>query len=147
VKDRSIALAMPLTRLSEGLRLKAYLCPAGVATIGYGHTNGVRLRDTCTLAQAIAWLEEDLRDALVSVRRYVRVPLSPTQEAALIDFVFNLGESAFAHSTLLSLLNAGHYESVPAQLRRWNKGRVNGHMVELAGLTTRREAEVRLWLA
>lgn len=147
MSDRAVALAAPVTRQFEGLRLKAYLCPAGVPTIGYGHTSGVRLGMVCTQAQAVAWLEADLRAAQAAVRRHVRVKLTPGQEAALIDFVFNLGEAKFAKSTLLRLINAGKFSAVPAELRKWNKGRVNGVLRVLPGLAARREAEVRLWLA
>ena len=90
-------------------------------------------------------LEADLSKAATVVRRYVRVPLSAPQEAALIDFVFNLGEGNFASSTLLRVLNAGDYAAVPAQLRRWTKGRVKGVLTDLPGLIDRREAEVKLW--
>lgn len=145
--DRAVALALPLTKLSEGLRLKAYLCPAGIPTLGYGHTRGVKLGMTCTAAQAELWLLEDLREARASVLRLVKVSLTDGQLAALIDFVFNLGADALRRSTLLGLLNKGMYANVPAQLRRWNKAQVNGRTRPLDGLTKRREAEVRLWLA
>lgn len=131
---------------SEGLRLVAYLCPADKWTIGYGHTGsdvkpGLRI----TAERAVELLEADLSKAATVVRRYVRVPLSAPQEAALIDFVFNLGEGNFASSTLLRVLNAGDYAAVPAQLRRWTKGRVRGVLTDLPGLIDRREAEVKLW--
>lgn len=64
---------------------------------------------------------------------------------AMIDFVFNLGEGNLATSTLLRKLNAGDYASVPAQLRRWTKGRVKGVLKDLQGLIDRREAKVKLW--
>jgi len=131
---------------SEGLRLVAYLCPANKWTIGYGHTGpdvkpGMRI----TAERAVALLEADLTSAATVVRRLVRVPLSASQEAALIDFVFNFGESKFASSTLLRVLNAGNHAAVPAQLRRWTKALVKGVMRDLDGLITRREAEVKLW--
>lgn len=145
--DRAVALAAPVTRQFEGLRLKAYLCPAGIPTIGYGHTRGVRLGMVCTMAQATAWLEEDLLAAAKAVRRLVKVPLTAGQEAALVDFVFNLGEAALASSTLLRCINNRQFDLVPAQLRRWNKAKVNGVYTVLRGLVDRREAEVRLWLS
>ncbi|MBN4945030.1 lysozyme [Stenotrophomonas maltophilia] len=144
--SQAVQLARPLTMKSEGLRLVAYLCPADKWTIGYGHTGsdvkpGLRI----TAERAVELLEADLSKAATVVRRYVRVPLSAPQEAALIDFVFNLGEGNFASSTLLRVLNAGDYAAVPAQLRRWTKGRVRGVLTDLPGLIDRREAEVKLW--
>jgi len=144
--SQAVQLARPLTMKSEGLRLVAYLCPADKWTIGYGHTGrdvkpGLRI----TEQRAVELLEADLASAATTVRRLVRVPLSAPQEAALIDFVFNLGEGNLATSTLLRKLNAGDYASVPAQLRRWTKGRVKGVLKDLQGLIDRREAEVKLW--
>ncbi len=131
---------------SEGLRLAAYLCPADKWTIGYGHTGSdVKPGMRITAERAVELLEADLALAATVVRRHVRVPLSAPQEAALIDFVFNLGEGNFATSTLLRKLNAGDYAAVPAQLRRWTKGRVKGVLKDLPGLIDRREAEVNLW--
>ena len=144
--SQAVQLARPLTMKSEGLRLAAYLCPADKWTIGYGHTGSdVRPGLRITEERAVELLEADLSKAATVVRRYVRVPLSAPQEAALIDFVFNLGEGNFASSTLLRVLNAGDYAAVPAQLRRWTKGRVKGVLTDLPGLIDRREAEVKLW--
>ncbi|MBB6187961.1 hypothetical protein [Rhodanobacter sp. MP7CTX1] len=59
--------------------------------------------------------------------------------------VFNEGELAFLTSTLLRLLNAGDYASVPTQLMRWTKETINGRLVDSTGLLSRRKAEVNLW--
>lgn len=141
-----VALAKPGTEEAEGLRLVAYRCPAGVWTIGYGHTGkdvypGLRI----TVERAEELLERDLTQAATTVLRLVRVPLTAPQAAALADFVFNIGDGNFATSTLLRKLNAGNYAAVPAELRRWTKGRVNGVLTELPGLVKRREANVKLW--
>lgn len=141
-----VALAKPGTEEAEGLRLVAYRCPAGVWTIGYGHTGkdvypGLRI----TVERAEELLERDLTQAATAVLRLVRVPLTAPQAASLADFVFNVGEGSFASSTLLRKLNARDYASVPAELRRWTKGRVNGVLIELPGLVKRREANIKLW--
>jgi len=142
----AIQLAAPLVRKSEGLQLSAYLCPAGKWTIGYGHTGpDVKRGMTIIAGRAEELLSADLAVAAAAVRRLVRVPLTAHQEATLIDFVFNLGEGNLAGSTLLRRLNDGLYDHVPAQLRRWTKGVVNGVMKELSGLVIRREAECVLW--
>ncbi len=130
----------------EGLKLSAYLDSVGVPTIGYGHTKGVKLGQTITKTQAEGFLRADLKWAQQAVEWSVKVPLSDNQFAALVSFVFNVGPTAFAKSTLRRKLNAGDYASVPKELRKWNKGTVNGKKVELKGLTNRRVAEGYLWV-
>jgi GH24 family phage-related lysozyme (muramidase) len=143
---------LALLKSFEQLRLQAYddatgrpLAkgeePKGVPTIGWGHTRGVKPGDTCTVEEAEAFLQEDLAPACHAVESMVKVPLTDNQFDALVSFVFNVGEEAFHDSTLLRVLNAGHYDAVPAQLARWNKD--NG--VVLTGLTRRRKAEEDLW--
>ncbi|NIJ81196.1 lysozyme [Xanthomonas cannabis] len=142
----SVRIAAPLVRKSEGLRLRSYVCPAGKLTIGYGHTGSdVTAGLSITKERAETLLEADLAVALAGVRGYVRVPLTAHQEAALIDFVFNLGVGNLSSSTLLRKLNARDYAAVPSQLRRWVYGEVNGKSTKLPGLITRREAAVCLW--
>ncbi len=125
----------------EALALEAYLCPAGVSTIGWGHTAGVRLGMTCTEAQANTWLRADLRTAEAAVERLVRVPLTDPQFAALVSWVFNVGAGAAARSTLIRKLNTGDYDAVPCELARWNRSRGT----VLRGLVRRRAAEADLW--
>lgn len=137
---------LELVKEFEGCLLKAYLCPAGVWTIGYGHTKGVRKGQTCTQAQADAWLREDLRESEQAVGRLVTVKLNGNEFSALVSFVFNVGSGNFRTSTLLSRLNRGDYLSVPDQLARWNKATVRGRKVVLPGLVRRRAAEAALWL-
>lgn len=131
-----------LVKQFEGLRLKAYKCPAGVWTIGYGHTGkDVEKGMVITEAQAEALLVSDLSKFADGVRRRVKVPLNSNQFSALVSLAFNIGLGAFGKSTLLRKLNAGNYDAAPAQILRWNK--VGDK--ELRGLTRRREAEVVLW--
>jgi lysozyme len=63
---------LDIIKEAEGLRLKAYLCPAKVWTIGFGHTKGVKEGDTCTISQADQWLREDCQEAEEAVARLVR---------------------------------------------------------------------------
>ena len=146
MKPRAIsANGLELVKHFEGLYLKAYKCPAGVWTIGYGHT-GIRHNDgtvysgrTVTEATAEALLYEDLAKFADRVSSFVKVPLTQNQFDALVSFDFNTG--GLAKSTLLKLLNAGGHDKVPAQLLRWN--RANGKV--LRGLTRRRQSEANLW--
>lgn len=133
--------ALALLRQHEGLRLNAYLCPGGVLTIGYGHTEGVRPGMKITAAQAEDLLRHDVTGTEKHVTRLVRVALNENQFGALVCFVFNIGAGAFARSTLLNLLNRGWYAQVPAQLLRWC--RAGGQ--ESEGLRRRRHDEAALW--
>lgn len=135
--------AIDLVKYYEGLRTQAYRCPAGVWTIGYGHTRGVTAGMACTERQAAAWLAEDLAQAAAAVDRCVTVPLGPEERGALASFQFNTG--ALAGSTLLRLLNAGDRAGAAAQFGRWTKARVNGILTDLPGLKKRRAAEAALF--
>jgi len=132
----------------EGERLVAYRDTAGRWTIGVGHTGPeVRQGITITREQSRAYLRSDAEAADKAVSELVRVSLTDNQRFALVSFVFNLGRSRLATSTLLRLLNAGDYASVPAQLARWNKETVDGVLRDSVGLTNRRRAETTLWNA
>ncbi|MGZ3184404.1 MAG: lysozyme [Telluria sp.] len=131
---------------SEQRHLTAYLCPAGVPTIGWGHTKGVKLGETCSVQQADIWLSQDLEDAAASVASLVKVPLTQGQFDALCDFVFNLGTDRLRKSTLLQLLNGGRVFAAADQFRLWVHAKVKGQDVVLPGLVTRRAAEAAMFL-
>lgn len=103
----------------EGCRKQAYVCPAGVPTIGVGHTRGVALGQSCTTEQAQVWFSQDLEDAEAVVDTLVKVPLTQGQHDALTSFVFNFGQPKFAGSTLLRRLNARDYKNAAAEFNRW----------------------------
>jgi len=130
----------------EGERLVAYRDTNGTLTIGVGHTGldvtpGLRI----TPETSRALLLRDLAWATNCVSKNVHVALTEPQWIALVSFVFNEGETKFLTSTMLRLLNAGDYASVPVQLARWNKETVNGALRINDGLTNRRGAEIKLW--
>lgn len=126
----------------EGLRLKAYLCPGNVWTIGYGHTQGVRQGDRITPAEANRLLRMDLDEYEEDVNYMVNAPLNQQQFDALVSFTFNLGGGNLKRSTLLIKLNALDYDGAADEFPRWKKsgGRI------LPGLITRRAAERALFL-
>lgn len=132
----------------EGLRTDAYRCPAGVWTIGYGHTGDVRPGQRISAEQAEQLLRDDLAACGDQVDELVGVPLTDCQYAALVSFVFNAGAGALRGSTLRRRLNQGDYECVPSELARWDKATdpATGRKVALAGLVRRRAAEGELWL-
>jgi lysozyme len=125
----------------EGCRLEAYLCPAGIWTIGYGHTLDVKEGDRVDQEAAEAFLIEDLEEFEDHVQRLVEVDLSQDQFDALVSWTFNLGYGNLAASTLLARLNDGLYDEVPEQIKRWT--RAGGRVLE--GLVKRRNAEAALW--
>jgi len=139
--------AVDLVKHFEGLYLTAYLCPAGVPTIGYGHTAGVEMGQTTTKATADMLLTADLASAAAQVDKLVKVALTPEQRGALASFVFNLGAGSLASSTLLKLLNAGDREGAAIQFGRWVYATVNGVKTQLPGLVARRAAEAALFQA
>lgn len=130
----------------EGFESKAYLCPAGVWTIGFGTTviNGVRVKkgDTCTLEQAKDYKAQDLKRFEKTVNDAVMVGLTQNQFDALVSLTYNIGSNAFSNSTLLKKLNTGDYDGAADQFDVWNKagGRV------LKGLVNRRATEKKLFL-
>ncbi|MFT0891020.1 lysozyme [Pseudochelatococcus sp. G4_1912] len=127
----------------EGSRLVAYRDPAGIWTIGYGHTGpDVKPGMQITQAEADRLLRDDLARFERAVDQVVKVPLRDNQFGALVSFSFNVGAAAFDKSTLLKKLNQGNYSTVPGELARWNMA---GGKV-LAGLVNRRAAEADLWV-
>lgn len=127
----------------EGFRAKAYKCPAGIWTIGYGHTKGVKSGDIITKEQGVKYLREDVAFA----EKYVNnlgVCETQGQFDALVDFVFNLGSSALKNSTLLKKIkNKASDSEICKQFRRW----VYAGGKKLTGLVRRREAECELWIS
>lgn len=135
---------LDLIKEFEGCKLEAYQDQRGIWTIGYGSTTDVEPGMVITEAEAELRLEADLAEAARRLGERVSVALTENQCAALISFVFNIGCSAFAGSTLCRLVNAGEPEElIAAEFPKWchnHDGTVN------AGLLRRREAERALFL-
>lgn len=130
-----------LIRHFEGCRLEAYLCPANIWTIGYGHTSGVQEGDVIDQEAAEAYLIEDLEEFEQYVNSMVEIDLTQHQFDALVAWTFNLGPGNLRESTLLNRINYGPISDVPAQIKRWT--RAGGQV--LPGLVKRRNAEALLW--
>ena len=133
--------AKRLIKEFEGLRLTAYLCPAGVWTIGYGHTKGVKRGMKIDQAQADRLLDIDLIDVARSIRQLVKVNINDNQEQALVSFIFNVGARAFSNSTLLRKLNNKDYAGASSEFDKW----VYAKGKKLPGLIRRRKAEKDLF--
>tara|TARA_R110000851_G_C13101976_1_gene568676 strand:+ start:1914 stop:2447 length:534 start_codon:yes stop_codon:yes gene_type:complete len=135
VKDARIIKAC------EGLRFAAYLCPAGVWTIGYGHTRTAKSGLHIDESGADNLLRMDLATAELFVSRYVRLELNQNQFDALVSLVFNIGSGNFKASTLRMKLNRGDVTGAANEFWKWRRG---GGKI-LPGLVKRRELEVTLF--
>ena len=136
---------LDLIKRFEGFRDTAYLCPAGVWTIGYGHTQDVKEGDTITQDKAEELLREEVAAKYepIVVSNTNGLELTQGQFDALVSFVYNVGAYNFETSHLLSRLKAGDIEGAAAQFERWN--RAGGKVLD--GLTARRAAERELFLS
>ena len=126
----------------EGKSNKAYLDIVKVPTICYGETKGVKLGDYKTDEQCDTSLAKELVVYNKQMLSYVRVPLTPQENAAYTSFVWNVGATAFKNSTLLKKLNNNQREEACNELLKWNKA--GGNVVH--GLTNRRQAEHKVCL-
>ncbi len=139
LSDAPSEQALALIRRFEGFSPVRYSCPAGKSTIGYGHVvqAGEKIGNTITLTQAETLLKADAAHAARAVSEAVTVGLTQAQRDALTSFVFNIGASAFARSSLCQIINRGWHAEVPQQLLRWvyiqgkpSKGLVERRRVE-----------------
>lgn len=135
------AIASDFVKQFEGRELKAYRCSAGVWTIGYGHTNGVKQGDEISPAEAEQLLVEDLTAIADDLNRLVNVPVSEGQYIALLSLAFNVGAAAVKKSTLLFHLNHGRYDEAAEEFDKWIYA--GGKSSE--GLKRRRAAERKLF--
>lgn len=133
--------ALDLIKCFEGFKPKAYWCPGQKLTIGYGTTRGVTEGMVVTHEQAIEMLERDVQVFAAAINRLVKVFLTQNQFDALVSFVYNIGEGAFAKSTMLQHLNKGEYEKASEQFPRWRFSMG----IPLPGLVRRRVAERALF--
>jgi lysozyme len=136
-----------LIKKFEGCRLKAYLCPANVWTIGYGNTfyeNGMKVKEGEVITQQRA---EELAKFIidqfaVTIEPFIQKPLNDNQFSACVSLAYNIGTSGFKRSSVFKKLNINPNDpTIADSFKLWNKG---GGKV-LAGLVKRREAEIQLY--
>tara|TARA_R100000234_G_C4966553_1_gene164174 strand:- start:145 stop:582 length:438 start_codon:yes stop_codon:yes gene_type:complete len=132
---------LSLIKKFEGCELEAYLCPAGVWTIGYGHTKDVKEGDKINKDEADYLLQEEMIEYESYINDFVEVPLEQNQFDALCSWVYNLGPTNLKNSTMLRVLNEEKYADVPQEIKRWNKA--GGEVLD--GLIKRREAEAKMF--
>lgn len=133
---------LDLIKSFEGWRDTAYICPAGVLTIGYGST-GAHVKAGMKISQerGEALLRADLARFESAVTKLVAVNVTQNQYDAMVSLAFNIGISAFSKSSVLRHTNARNWDAAAKSFALWNKG---GGKV-LAGLTRRRAAEAALF--
>lgn len=166
INDNGLNLIKSFEGIRDGDKttpnLDPYLDPVGIWTIGYGHAltrNGEFLRgegdrqaarnlypNGLTRAQCDELLRKDLESRCKQVESTIIINVTDNQFAACVSLAFNIGISAFTHSTLLSCLNLGQYTKAAEQFLVWDKVTVNGKKVALPGLKRRRIAEKELFL-
>lgn len=140
VSSAVMLICLPFTAQNEGLRLKAYLDPAGIWTICEGETLDVIPGEKKTSEQCQNMLSTRLGFFAWQVQSAVKFPMKPPMEAAFTDFAYNVGVEAFQRSTMLKKLNSGDEAGGCKELLLWTRARG----VVLAGLVRRRAAEYKL---
>jgi lysozyme len=145
--------ALTLIKRFEGERLSSYQDQAGIWTIGWGSTYNHDLKrkvqkgDIIDKETALRWLKLDAAGFSDNVKKLVKVPINQNQLDSLTSFSYNVGNSAFANSTLLRKLNQGaSKQEVALEFAKWNKVTINGEKVVSDGLVRRRKLEAELFL-
>jgi lysozyme len=135
---------LALIKESEGLSLKAYRCPAGVLTIGYGSTGAwIKPGMVITRQRAEELLKQDLKRFELGVNAQLGgVPTTDNQRSAMVSLAFNIGLGAFARSSVLRNHKARKYQAAANSFLLWVKA---GNKT-LSGLVTRRKRERALYL-
>ena len=136
-----------LIKKFEGCRLKAYKCPAGIWTIGYGNTfyeDGMKVKegDVITQERAESLAAFVITQFAVTIAPFIKQPLTDNQFSACVSLSYNIGQGNFKKSSVFKKLNVNPNDpTIADSFRLWNKG---GGQV-LAGLVKRREAEIALY--
>jgi len=136
-----------LIKQFEGCKLKAYKCPAGLDTIGYGNTfypDGTKVKpgDVITQERANELLDIIVEDFAKKVKPLIKQNLTDNNFSALISFAYNVGVGNLKSSTLLKKVNANPKDpSIKAEFNKWTRA----NNVVLSGLVKRREAEAKLY--
>jgi len=131
----------------ETLQTHAYLCPAGIPTIGYGHTRDVHMGQTITEHQADVILDSDLEQIEEEVEKLLDgTEYTQNEFSALVSFAFNLGVHALAASGLLKHYRQGHKFYAAQEFDKWVHAKTKDGFVVLPGLVKRRRDEKALFL-
>lgn len=138
---------LDLIKEFEGCKLKAYKCPAGVWTVGYGLTSRagfIKVEEGTTITQAEAdyYMEQVVQKFAGEIAPHITAPINENEMAAFTSLAYNIGTTAFKKSSALKHFNAGDKLKAAYSITLWNKA---GGKV-LKGLERRRAAEKELFL-
>lgn len=126
----------------EGFRAQAYICPAGVPTIGFGRTDGVNINMTTDIETERKWLNSYTTSLYLRVKNYCinqhNYNFTENQLLALTDFAFNLG---FNRLSQLTASGTRSEHVIASKILEYDKATVNGVKKPLKGLTARRKWE------
>ena len=149
-KPKPAAEAIALIKEFEGFESQAYIDTNGMPVIGYGLSKiagqPVRIGDRISPQQANIALNTHLQEIYRELNRIIQVRLSDRQLSAIASIAFNVGINSIERSTLVKKVNAKDYHGAANEFLRWNKANVGGRLVQLPGLTRRRQAERELFL-
>ena len=142
--EYDIEVAADFVEAWEGCKLTAYKCPAGIWTIGVGHTKDVTEHDEITYEQSRELLYADIDDVKRGLAPFVNVSVTEGQFIALTSLAFNVGVGYVTRKCpkLMRALNAGDVEAAAHEF--FDIDKANG--VRLPGLSRRRQSEARLFL-
>lgn len=136
--------SIELIKKYEGLKLESYKCPAGVWTIGYGHTKTAKPNQKISIDAANELLSQDIDEVDSGLKNSlgeVYSSLTQSQIGALTSFVFNLGIGSFNKSTLKRCVVSGNHAQASKEFSKW----VFVGKTKLLGLVRRREDESILY--
>ncbi len=143
-------VAINLIKEFEGFKGQAYMDTNGAAVIGYGLSQiggkPVQVGDRVSAEQANAALKAQVQEIQQELDRAIKVKLSDRQLSALASLSFNVGVDYIAQSTLIRKINAEDYTGAANEFLRWDKANVGGALIQMPGLTRRRQAERQLFL-
>jgi len=141
--EDALKILIPLIKSSEGCKLTAYADCVGVWTIGYGCTGAdIKKGVTWTQAQAEAELDILAHDVIRQACKASPNLTTPSRQAAIGDFIYNLGIGNYSKSTLKKYVDQNNWLAASGEITKWNKA--GG--VALKGLTVRRKKESDLLL-
>lgn len=144
------SVALNLVKEFEGFESQAYIDTDGTPVIGYGLSKisgeSVQMGDRISSAEADVALNNQMREIQQELDQVIEVELSDRQLSAVASLAFNVGVNFIQDSTLVRKINSRDYRGAANEFLRWDKANVRGRLVQMPGLTRRRQAERRLFL-
>lgn len=133
--------AINIIKKFEGCKLKAYKCPAGIWTCGWGNTINVNENTIYTQDEADKILIDTVNDFANKVKSYIKKDINNNQLCACVSLAYNIGLGNFKNSTLLRKINEGDFQEASKAFMSW----IFINKKESQGLINRRKAEQELF--